>query len=50
MHQIYNLMNGIATGKNPVPSFYDGLKCQAVLEAVEKSAESEKWVGVDSVA
>lgn len=46
VHQIYTLMNGIATGTNPAPSFYDGLKCQAVLDAVEKSAETEKWVTV----
>lgn len=46
VHQVYNLMNGIATGKNPTPNFYDGLKCQAVLEAVEKSAETESWVKV----
>lgn len=46
VHQVYNLMNGIATGKNPVPDFYDGLKCQAVLEAVEKSAETERWVKI----
>ena len=46
VHQVYNLMNGIATKKNPVPDFYDGLKCQTVLEAVEKSVESEQWVSV----
>ena len=46
VHQIYTLMNGLATGKNPTPDFYDGLKCQAVLEAVEESASSEQWVKV----
>lgn len=46
VHQVYTLMNGIAARKSPEPNFYDGLKCQAVLEAVEKSAESEKWVKV----
>ena len=46
VHQIYLLMNGIATGENPSPSFYDGLKCQAVLEAVEKSADTGVWVDV----
>jgi predicted dehydrogenase len=46
VHQIYTMMNGIATKENPAPNFYDGLACQAVLEAVEKSAESEKWVKV----
>lgn len=47
VHQVYNLMNGIATNENPTPNFYDGLKCQAVLEAVEKSAETESWVKVE---
>ena len=37
VHQVYNLMNGIADGRNPSPSFADGLRCQEVLEAVEKS-------------
>ncbi|MCX6806732.1 MAG: Gfo/Idh/MocA family oxidoreductase [Candidatus Berkelbacteria bacterium] len=46
VHQVYNLMNGIATGINPSPNFYDGLKCQAVLEAVEESVETEQWVKV----
>ena len=46
VHQVYTLMNGIAAKKSPTPNFYDGLKCQAVLEAVEQSAESEKWVKV----
>ena len=46
VHQIYVLMNGIADGVSPTPNFYDGMKCQAVLEAVEKSAESGKWESV----
>jgi len=45
-HQIYTMMNGIGSGKQPAPSFYDGLKCQQVLEAVEKSAENGEWVKV----
>ncbi len=46
VHQVYTLMNGIATGKNPAPSFYDGLKCQLVLDAVEKSSDEGKWVKI----
>jgi len=46
VHQVYTLMNGIAAKKSPAPNFHDGLKCQAVLEAVEQSAETEKWVKV----
>jgi len=48
-HQIYELMNGIADGKNPHPDFEDGLKCQMVLEAVTMSARERQWVKVDSV-
>ncbi|MFQ3548661.1 MAG: Gfo/Idh/MocA family oxidoreductase [Armatimonadota bacterium] len=47
VHQIYNLMNGIAENKNPAPDFYDGMKCQAVLDAVEESSDNEKWVKVE---
>ena len=50
VHQIHNLMNGIAEGKSPTPNFYDGLECQKVLQAVEKSADTEQWVKVSSVA
>ena len=50
VHEMYNMMNGIATKKNPSPNFYDGLKCQVVLEAVERSAESEQWVEVDTIS
>ena len=46
VHQVYNLMNGIATKKQPTPNFNDGLKCQEVLEAVEKSVNTERWVKV----
>jgi len=46
VHQVYNLMNGIADNKMPVPNFYDGLKCQAVLEAVENSSDSGRWESV----
>lgn len=49
VHQIHNLMNGIADGVNPAPNFYDGMACQAVLDAVEKSAENEQWVSVDEM-
>lgn len=43
-HGIYDLMNGIAVGKSPHADFEDGLRCQAVLDAVEKSAGSGSWV------
>ncbi len=43
VHQVRDLLEGIATGTQPAPSFEDGFKCQAVLDAVERSAASRTW-------
>jgi predicted dehydrogenase len=43
VHTIKDLLEGIAAGKSPQPSFEDGYRCQAVLDAVERSAESRTW-------
>ncbi|UOF90333.1 hypothetical protein LSG31_21155 [Fodinisporobacter ferrooxydans] len=40
------LMNGIEKGYSPKPNFEDGVLNQAILEAVEKSAESGRWIKV----
>ena len=39
----YTGMDGIKTGTSPRPSFEDGFKCQAVLDAVERSSASGAW-------
>jgi predicted dehydrogenase len=46
-HGIFDLLNGIATRTTPAPSFDDGVRCQAVLEAVLQSAGSKSWVEPD---
>ena len=43
VHAIADLMEGIKTGVNPAPTFEDGVRCQAVLDAVERRATSGKW-------
>lgn len=43
-HGVHDLLNGIAAGVSPAPTFADGVRCQAILEAVEKSAGSRQWV------
>ncbi len=48
-HQVYALLNGIASNTCPHPNFEDGLKCQMVLEAVTRSARTREWVKVDSI-
>jgi predicted dehydrogenase len=37
---------GVRTGEQPSPSFRDGLEAQKVLDAVEKSAQTDRWVSV----
>jgi predicted dehydrogenase len=43
VHTIKDLMDGIKLGKSPAPTFEDGYRCQAVLDAVERSAASGEW-------
>jgi predicted dehydrogenase len=43
-HTIYDLLEAIADGKIPRPSFADGVANQAVLEAMERSARTRRWV------
>jgi predicted dehydrogenase len=42
-HQAVDLVRDIGEGRDPVPSFADGLRVQLVLEAVEQSASSGSW-------
>jgi predicted dehydrogenase len=46
-HGVYDLLNGIAAGTAPHADFEDGLRCQAILDAVERSAGSGSWVEPD---
>lgn len=46
-HGVLDLMNGIAEGRSPAATFEDGLRCQAVLDAIERSSESGGWVEPD---
>ncbi|MFC7440300.1 Gfo/Idh/MocA family protein [Laceyella putida] len=43
---VSELMNGISKGYSPQPNFEDGVKNQAVLEAVEQSVKTRSWVSV----
>jgi len=46
VHMMYDLFQSIAKGGGMSPDFVDGVKNQAVLEAVEKSANARQWVTV----
>ncbi|MBD3779049.1 MAG: Gfo/Idh/MocA family oxidoreductase [Micrococcales bacterium] len=44
-HQVVDLVGDIAAGRDPRPSYADGLGVQRVLEAVERSAaDDSRWV------
>ncbi|HEX6941144.1 MAG TPA: Gfo/Idh/MocA family oxidoreductase [Longimicrobiales bacterium] len=48
-HTVYALLEAIADGRTPEPSFEDGLRNQRVLAAIEQAAETRRWVGVADV-
>jgi len=50
--QDFAFVQAIATGRgaaHSVPSFYDGMRCQAVIDAVLQSAVERRWVDVAGV-
>jgi predicted dehydrogenase len=47
-HQVVDLVNDIAAGQNPSPSFADGLQVQRVLAAVETSSDTDTWQEITS--
>ncbi|WP_281888436.1 Gfo/Idh/MocA family protein [Paenibacillus sp. YYML68] len=49
IHEMVELMQALEEGRQPVPNFQDGVKCQQVLEAVEKSIEERRWVAVSEL-
>ncbi|WP_206073858.1 MULTISPECIES: Gfo/Idh/MocA family oxidoreductase [unclassified Pseudarthrobacter] len=46
-HQVKDLVEGIANGAHPQPTFAEGLQVQQVLEAVERSSDNDSaWTRV----
>lgn len=43
IHTIKDLLDGIKQDESPAPTFEDGYRCQAVLDAVERSVKSREW-------
>ena len=48
-HEVHELMQAFAEDRQPVPNFVDGVKCQAVLEAVERSITERRWISIDEM-
>jgi predicted dehydrogenase len=46
IHEIRDLLLAIERGEEVYPNFYDGLRCQQVLDAAMQSALERRWVEV----
>ncbi|MGQ9593197.1 MAG: Gfo/Idh/MocA family protein [Anaerolineae bacterium] len=49
VHEVLDFLNAIAEGRPASPNFRDGLQCQEVLVAVDRSAQERRWVKVSEV-
>ncbi|AZK46608.1 Gfo/Idh/MocA family protein [Paenibacillus lentus] len=49
IHEILELTNALRESRLPQPNFHDGVKCQAVLEAVERSIDERRWVEISEM-
>ena len=47
--QDFAFIQAIVDGNNDIPTFYDGMRCQAVIDAVLQSARERCWVDVADV-
>jgi predicted dehydrogenase len=46
IHTLYDFLNAVAAGKQVRPNFEDGVRNQMVLDAIEKAAQTKRWVTV----
>lgn len=46
IHELGDFLTAIAENKKVTPDFYDGYRCQQVLDAVSKSAEHKEWIDI----
>jgi len=49
VHEMVELLQAIQEDRLPSPNFYDGVKCQQVLEAVDLSVSNRSWVRLEEV-
>ncbi len=47
--QDFAFIQAIVDGNNSIPTFYDGMRCQAVIDAVLQSARERRWIDVADV-
>lgn len=49
VQEIRDLLDAVGNNKMPEPNFDDGVKCQEVLDAVEKSIMEKRWVDISEI-
>jgi predicted dehydrogenase len=49
IHEVVELMKSFHENRSPIPNFKDGVKCQEVLEAVDRSIDDRRWVSINEV-
>ncbi|ASA21351.1 Gfo/Idh/MocA family protein [Paenibacillus donghaensis] len=49
IHEMLELSQALEEGRQPQPNFRDGVNCQAVLEAVERSVAERRWVTISEM-
>lgn len=49
IHEMLEFTSAIAEDRQPEPNFHDGVKCQIVLEAVERSIQERRWVKISEL-
>lgn len=47
VHTVYDYLSGVAGKEDFEPDFYDGVQCQRVLDAMERSSQKRKWTRVE---
>lgn len=47
-HTVHDLLDGLADGASPQPTFLDGVRNQRVLDAIERAAAARTWVDLAS--
>ncbi len=45
----FAFIQAIVAGSSDIPTFYDGMRCQAVIDAVLQSAQERRWVDVADI-
>lgn len=49
VHQIYEFICAVSENRQITPSFYDGMKCQEIVDAIANADENKKWVKINNL-